>query len=314
MWYFPIKFSSDDQKLLDQIVSLLRGPYYQLLPLDIRTIYYQLIGLPDPLIQNLPKGYNKVKIVVRDARYCGQIPFEWIEDLTRYTYNHAVSLEEALSHYYPDAWRNQPIYIEVFVEKKGLAPFFARALRPLYVKVTPGGGHNSLTNVMEMAQRFHNYANRPRYLFVFSDLDASGDDIARDIQFRLGECLMMLGEEPIRYAKTRKMKIVEIENLTVQKEALTFQQARELNLPAMFQNPKDPRAGDFISRYGDKAVVELNAVPPDILNKMILDSVGLHLDSYDIDRVRWEEERIRLNIVKALENSEGDEENEHQED
>jgi len=317
MRYFPIKFNNDCQKILGQIVSLLRGPYYHQLPLDIRTIYYLIIGQPDPLIEHSKKGYGRIKRVIRDARYCGQIPFNWIEDKTRYTWNIPVSLEMAVSLYYPDAWKCQPAYIEILVEKKGLVPFFRRVLRPYYVKVTPGGGHDSLTNVMEIAQRFHEYKDRQRYLFVFSDLDASGDDMARDIQFRLGKCLMILGEDPTRYSQARKKKICEIENLNVRKVALTFEQARELNLPPMFQNQRDPRASDFISRYGEKAVVELNAVPPDVLEKMILDSVVPLLDLNEIERTREKEERVKssgLDILKTLEDAVEDEENEIEED
>ena len=317
MRYFYVKFSSDNQKLLDQILSLLNGRYHDQLPLDIRTIYYLVIGQPDPLIEHSKKGYSKVKKIIRDARYSGQIPFEWIEDKTRYTHNIPVNLATALSIYYPEAWKHQPIYIEILVEKKGLVSFFKRVLRPYYVMVTPGGGHDSLTNVMEIAHRFHEYKDRQRCLLVFSDLDASGDDIARDIQFRLGKCLMILGEDPTRYSQARKKKICEIENLNVRKVALTFEQARELNLPPMFQNQRDPRASDFISRYGEKAVVELNAVPPDVLEKMILDSVVPLLDLNEIERTREKEERVKssgLDILKTLEDAVEDEENEIEED
>jgi len=312
MRYFPTRFSPQAERLLDLITSLLEKSLYAL---DIRTIYYLVIGQPDPLIGNTKKGYNKVKKIIRDARYSGHIPFYKIADRTRDTYNRPVSIDQALSYYYSDAWKDQPAYLEVFVEKRGLAPLFAAVLQPYYVQVTPGGGHDSLTNVMEIAGRFHEYTDRPRYLLVFSDLDASGDHIAKDIQFRLGKSLMMLDEDPIKYVERGKTKICEMENLTVPKVALTFEQARELSLPALYQNINDTRAADFIARYGEKAVVELNAVPPEVLERMILDSVESLIDKPKMTGLREKEERIKtsgLEFLRTLENEEDGDQHEGQ--
>jgi hypothetical protein len=198
---------------------------------------------------------------------------------------------------------HQPIYFEVFVEKEALRSFFNRILRPYYVRVNVGRGYDSLSNVMEIAKRFHEYVDKPRFLFVFSDFDPSGDDIAKDIAFRLGKCLMMLGEDPIYFSEEEKR--AEIPNLNVIKVALTEAQVNQHNLPPMYAKPKDPRASTFIDKYGSKAVVELDAMPPQVLSDILDGLCKSKLDLEEVDRIRQIELEIKargLEAVRSIEN------------
>lgn len=158
---------------------------------------------------------------------------------------------------------------------------------------------------MEAAKRLHQYEDRPRFIFVFSDFDPSGECIFKDFEFRLKRCLIMLGEEPTYY--NEKEKKAEIQNLHVEKVALTLEQVEKYNLPPMFVKPKDPRATSFIQKYGEKAVVELDAMPPKLLQETVLETVIPYLDMDEVRRIRRIEERIKVEglvMLQSLENSE----------
>jgi len=297
MRYFPIKFQKKNIQLLNTIKEILKN-LEDFLPLTVRQLFYQIISLPNSPLENSRRDYGRICRLLVKARYCGEISFDDIEDRTRYTSNRPVPIENLIYYYYPEAWNDQPNYIEVFVEKEGLRSFFVRTLRAYYVAVTPIRGFDSLSDVMEAAKRFHKYENRPRRIFLFSDFDPSGECISKDFEFRLKKCLAMLGENPTYYNK--KEKRIEIPNLTVKKVALTLEQVEKYNLPPKFVKSKDPRASSFIEKYGEEAVVELDALPPKLLQEIILEAVLPYLDLDEIQRIRKIEEKIKTKGLEAL--------------
>ena len=298
MRYFPLKFSKKSLQVLAIVKGILQSNK-DLLPLTLRQIFYQIISLPDSPLENSKRDYGRLSRLLVKARYCGEISFDDIEDRTRYTSNFPTSLNEVLYYYYPNAWDYQPNYIEIFVEEEGLRPFFVRTLRPLYVAVTPIRGFDSLSDVMDAAERLHKYKDRPRYIFVFSDFDPSGECISKDFEFRLKKCLVMIGEEPTYY--NEKEKRAEVPNLHVEKIALTLEQIERYNLPPKFVKTKDPRATSFIQKYGPEAVVELDAIPPKLLRDIVLETVVPFLDVDVVIRLQRIEQRVRTEGLELLE-------------
>jgi hypothetical protein len=297
MRYFQIKFSRKNLELLKVVKEIIQTQK-DLLPLTVRQIFYQVISLQNPPLENSKRDYGRLSKLLVKARLCGEISFENIEDRTRYTSNRPIPLEDLIYYYYPEAWKHQPCYIELFVEKEGLRSFFMRILRPLYVPVTPMRGFDSLSDVMESAKRLHEYANRKRYVFVFSDFDPSGECIFKDFEFRLKKCLIMLGEEPTYY--NEKEKKAEVPNIDIKKVALTLEQVEKYNLPPKFVKSKDPRATTFIQKYGQKAVVELDAMPPKLLQRILLETIFPYIDMDEVERIQKIEQRIKTKGLEAL--------------
>jgi len=305
--YFPHKFNRKSIRVLSLVKEIFER-YRNLLPLTLRQIFYLIISLENSPLENIKRDYGRLSRLLRDARYCGEVPFEHIEDRTRYTSSLPTQLEDIIYYYYPDAWEHQPCYVEVIVEKEGLRTFFTRILRPCYVPVTPIRGFDSLSDVMDVAERVHQYEDRPRFILIFSDFDPSGESLAKDFEFRLKTCLIMLGEDPIYYDENEKR--AEISNLLVDKVALTQEQVEEYNLPPKFVKPKDPRAPTFIEKYGHEAVVELDAVPPEILRDMILDPINSLLDFEEVEKFNKIEMKVKtqgLDMLKSLEDLEKEE-------
>lgn len=295
---FPHSFRGDNIKLLKTVKQVLKSASDQL-PMGVRSIFYLVISLPNSPLENTKKEYNRLSRLLGNARWCGEVSFNVIEDSTRYTSNEPCSLETALLCYYPEAWKDQPNYVEVFVEKEGLRSPFRKTLRPYYVKVTPTSGFDSLTNVGEAAQRLHKYRDRPRYIIVFSDFDPSGECISYDFAFRLKKRLITLGENATNYNESTKT--VDVPNLKISKVALTMQQIEQHQLPPKFVKAQDPRAESFIEKYGENVVVELDAMPLKVLRQTILDSIKPYLDMDEVARIRELEQRIRTQGLEALE-------------
>jgi hypothetical protein len=299
MRFFKYNFRKKTLELLERIKLLLAGEYRDSLPLTLRQLFYIVISQPNAPLQNTYNDYQRLCRDLRNARYAGVIPFETIEDRTRYTSNLPFNLDDAISHYYPEAWAGQPRYFEVFVEKEALRSFFNRILRQHYVMLNVGRGYDSLSDVMEIAQRFHEQNNKERCLFTFTDFDPSGDDIARDIDFRIGKCLIMLGEEPSYFSEEEKR--ADIPNFTTMKIALTEEQVKKHNLPPMFAKEKDPRASSFVDKYGSEAVVELDSLPPRILADIISNLCNRHLNLDEEKKIQRKETRIKKQALEALE-------------
>jgi hypothetical protein len=188
------------------------------------------------------------------------------------------------------------------VEKEASRSFFERILALVYVPVTPMRGFSSLSDVMDAAKRFYDFRDKPRLALIFSDFDPSGESISKDFEFRLKKCLVMLGEESTSFDEDEK--IAEMPNLLVSKIALTREQVEELNLFPKYVKPKDPRASKFIEKYGAQAVVELDAIPPEILKSIIIGAVVPQLDMDEVNRIHKAEEKVKNEGVKLLESLE----------
>ena len=95
-----------------------------------------------------------------------------------------------------------------------------------------------------------------------------------------------------------------IENIVPVKVALTMEQVEDLDLvPRMQAKEGDTRAKGFVEKNG-KDVFELEAVPPDVLAKMLRDAIDSVIDvdafnhELDCEKADAAEIQTKLNIVK----------------
>src|SRR5215210_1177007 len=104
--------------------------------MTLRQVHYRLVGRGDTTYTNTLADYKQLsKWLVRD-RLEGVIPWEWIEDRLRKPRH--VSMWEGLpafiavvrSSYRRDVWRDQPRYLEAWLEKDALSGIFESVLRP----------------------------------------------------------------------------------------------------------------------------------------------------------------------------------------
>jgi 5S rRNA maturation endonuclease (ribonuclease M5) len=299
---FHHEYNSKEKLILTRVEGVLQR-YQEWLPLSVRRIYYALRSEPDPVIKASKYSYQIVVRVLKKARFNADVPFEWLADGTRYADNLPLSLDRLIPNYYPDPWQNQRNYVEVVVEKEAQAEFYRRILRDYYIAVTHVRGYDSVSNAMEIAVRLNRYLNRPRHLFIHSDFDPSGENLAEKLGFTLGKCLVFLDEKYEEF--NEKANIVTIPNLSVRKTVLTFDQVRELGLPTENVNKNDPRAARFIEKYGDNTA-ELEAIPPDIHSRMIIDPLRPLLELPEIEKTSKKHHWVvteGLQLLQGLESS-----------
>jgi hypothetical protein len=171
--------------------------------LTVRQVYYQLVSRG--VIENSKSSYQKYVNHLTTGRKGGVIPWDAFEDRTRmfykeplprydlsnesdpqdalkswfrYALNPKVSTEYDLSR-----WKDQPYYVELWVEKDALAGFLSPLCERLGVGLVVSRGYTSYTFKQEAIQRFTKCltdgSGKVPVLLYLGDLDPSGYDIFR---------------------------------------------------------------------------------------------------------------------------------------
>lgn len=269
---------------------------YQYLPLTVRQVYYQLVS--KLIIPNKLSAYKVVGAILGQARYDGLIPWESIEDNSRDTSGSEGYLDVAdfidveqelfLYGYSRNLMQSQDVYIEVWVEKDALVDILKQATSPYCIRTLACRGFDSHTCVHKYEQRIQQAQKDGKriVLLYFGDLDPSGMAMLADLKNRIENRLGVHG-------------------VTYKRVGLSLELVRELNLPIDYNGVKDgdPRAPKYIEQYG-RLVVELDAVPPAVLQQLCRDAIEEEIDLELLEHERMLEqqdiERIATLRERAL--------------
>lgn len=155
-----------------------------------------------------------------------------------------------MNSYEKNRWENQPIYPEVWIEKKALQGVFQTPCSRLNVALAPCKGYPSLTFLYEASQRFEDILETGKEIVIlyFGDYDASGEDIPRSIQ-----------ENFTRFG-------VDVE---VRRIALNEAMVIEMKLPHAPTKTTDSRAAN----WDGLGQVELDAVDIHVLRRMCTEAI-----------------------------------------
>ncbi len=164
--------------------------------LTLRSLHYKLVAAG---MTNDINHYKKVINAMTDARWQGLINFDAFEDNDRETLGETKyeitevgpAAEEAkrqirlwATSYQKNRWENQPIYPEVFIEKKALQGVFQGICQRYDIALSPCKGYPSLTFQHIIKERLESaqYAGKEVVILYFGDYDCSGEDIPRSIK------------------------------------------------------------------------------------------------------------------------------------
>jgi len=167
--------------------------------LTLRSLHYQLVGLG---MTNDIQHYKRVVSAMIDARWDNLISFDTFSDLDRgmigETPYHETILKNEIDNgqhqikawmesYHKNRWENQPIYPEIFIEKKALQGVFQEVCRKWDIALGACKGYPSLTFLYESYKRFCDATDEGKLpvIIYFGDYDPSGEDIPRSIQENL---------------------------------------------------------------------------------------------------------------------------------
>jgi hypothetical protein len=262
-------------------------------PLTLRQLYYQLVSRG--IIENSLGEYKQLSDLLAKARLGGLVPWEALEDRARTILRPVgyanqqeyikAELAGFLSYYRRDLAQSQPHALEVWIEKDALSQIVYNVAWSYRIPVVVARGFSSVSYLHECRSRVERNAElgKRTKLLYFGDLDPSGWEMLpamlRTLQVEMG-----LGDlvEGIRCA-------------------LLPSQVEQYQLPRSVDAMKesDPRTPKFKAMlrqqgYPDDLAVELDALPPALLQQLVRQAIEAHLDM-----ALFEEERRLQDVERA---------------
>lgn len=257
------------------------------LRLTLRQLYYQLVSRS--VIPNSDKEYKKLSSLLSNGRLAGLVDWDAIEDRVRQPYkssefeNIHELMEAAAYSYRLPRWAGQDHYCELWVEKDALAGVLRPIAQRYHITLMVNRGYSSQSAMYESANRINksmdDYGSQSASVLYLGDLDPSGEDMVRDIQDRLD-----MFEADVHVGKI----------------ALTMEQVNEYNPPPSPTKRRDPRSADFLRKYGESSW-EVDALPPDVLTRIIESELDTLVDREKMDQIILKEKSDLATLKAKLE-------------
>jgi len=251
--------------------------------MTVRQCFYQ--GTVHGLVpKDEAKGYRVIQRRLVALRESERIPYGWVTDNIRWVHGYtryggvAEFARDVRGLYRRNYWRDAPVRAEVWIEKDALASVIAPVVIEEWgLSLHVARGFSSITYLHETAEDLAR-DGRPAYIYTLTDLDPSGLGIAHDIELKLRA--MVNGRTRIH----------------VERLAVTPEQVRLWKLPTRPTKHSDTRAAKFVKQYGNESV-ELDAIEPNALRKIVGDAIARHADTDAIARMKVVEAAERESIA-----------------
>jgi 5S rRNA maturation endonuclease (ribonuclease M5) len=255
-------------------------------PITVRGVFYRAVA--EGLVpKDETKGYRVVQRRLVKLRTEGEIPYGWITDGSR-TVHGCVRYRDADEfastvkvRYRQDYWRDAEDYVEVWIEKEAMVGVLKPVVLDefgldLYVT----RGFPSITYLQDAAEDI-NLEDRPVYVYILTDFDPYGRNIAERIEEELIERCFDV-------------------DLYVKRIAVTEEQIGRYSLPTR-PTKKSRRKGAtrFEASHGPVSV-ELDAFPPNELRQIVTERIERHMDPWRLEQMRMVEREEREGLARLL--------------
>ena len=192
------------------------------------------------------------------------------------------ALEETASNYRTNLWKDADCRVIIFLEKDGLAGVIEQITLTSGVDLVPVRGYSSLSFQYEVAEKYSE-EERPVFCYLLGDYDPSGMDAHRVIEETITD---MAPGVDFRWKRL----------------GLTESQIKKWKLPTRETKETDSRAANW---EGD-ASVELDAVEPKQLRKLVKDAIDKHMTDADRTRLRENQAAERAYIASLADQARKD--------
>jgi hypothetical protein len=265
-------------------IERLREAIYETLeaiqPATLRQLFYRLVVAA--VIAKLETEYRTVAVQLLHLRRVGEVPYNWVADNTRWQRKPRTfsCVEDALANtvrtYRRALWDDQKAYVEIWCEKDALAGVILQETSPYDVPLMVSRGFSSESFLFEAAEEIK-AAGKPAYLYYFGDHDPSGVHI----------------DQAIRRGLERLAPNADIHFKRV---AVLAEQIGELGLPTRPTKKSDSRSKTFLGES-----VEVDAIDPPRLRRMVREKIERHIDRHalEVTRVAERSEREILTRMAA---------------
>lgn len=256
-------------------------------PMTLRGFYYQAVS--HLLVPNNLREYRRISKILAELRRADLVPWFAMEDKTRTTSdkrgeeNVEGYIQRDLDQFlHPKFYQrcyiqNQPVYVELSVEKDALSDHVKDAAWRYCTRVSVTRGQVSATMLNEMAERFDKAIMRglQPILLHFGDLDPTGVQIPKSIKSGLLEHHGL--------------------DVDVRSIALKPEHCRQFSLPQSLDAAKagDPNYRRWVAEYGNQSPTELDALHPEHLKALVRDALESIYDVGEIDEQQQREEQER---------------------
>jgi hypothetical protein len=225
---------------------------YRFERMTVRGVFYQLETLG--IVPKTIGGYRSVQQQVLKMRRAGLLDWDFIADGTRWTrrattYDSAEdALKTTIRTYRQNLWRSQDVRIEVWLEKDALADVIFPVTDEWQVDLMVSRGQTSDTYAHAAARETTRAyeAGIETIIYTLYDSDSYGRSAAEQI--------------------AEKIELYSGVPITCELLAVTDHQISLWNLPTR------PDKND------GREVVELDAIPPDKLTRLVHNVIALHVD------------------------------------
>lgn len=302
-------WEANTQELIQHCQRITESYLEMGIKITLRQLYYDLVS--EKLIPNHDTIYKKFSSLLTDARYCGLIDWEALEDRNRPSDMHSEwddvheLIQSAIASYRLPRWNDQEYYIELFTEKDALSSIIQPICNKWHIRFNVNKGYSSASIMYQLAQRLaEKIKDGKKVLLLYvGDHDPSGLDMVRDVEARVNEFLKVwvenyfwetehenkdsdwyrteeMGHDGWRwFFETDYLK----EKFTILPIALTMEQINTLHPPPNPAKITDPRAKWYISNFGEESW-EVEALKPNYLIELINETVKKYVDIDDYNR------------------------------
>jgi hypothetical protein len=287
--------------------------------LTLRQLYYQFVARG--ILPNSQKSYDKLGNIISRARMAGLLDWDYIVDRTRnlrgtsHWTSPASVINSAAASFRRDKWLDQPVRIELWVEKEALAGVIERTAAELDLDWFACRGYVSQSEQWAAGQRHLGYIEGGQRVLILhlGDHDPSGIDMTRDIGERLERFIYLdyyrahteeIGEPTAGgwWQRTedhmREHTGSPVSPFEVRRIALNMDQVEQYDPPPNPAKLTDSRAGTYIDAYGTESW-ELDALNPDVLDGLIREQVEAERDDdrYDLAEQVEANDRATLALI-----------------
>jgi len=252
----------------------------------LRQVHYRLASGQVGGYGNTKVCYKGLSQRLVEARMEGLIPWDALADHVRYRWWNRLSgwqmpdldevLEKAVKGLGEDPWERMGKRIVLWLEKDALAELVWGAVRDLYIPLCVSRGYSSWTFIHDSLDLLR--SDLDVKVFYLGDHDPSGLDIER------------FTREAMEYFDV---------DFELKRLALTYEQVRAYRLLPNPTKRADPRAREYIAKYGDECW-ELDALEPTMLQAIIRGAIEAEMDKSLWNEVEARNQEARQRILEDL--------------
>jgi hypothetical protein len=252
-------------------------------PVTVRGVFYQcsVAGI----VSKEEEGYRQVQKAILNMRRSGIMPQHFIADNSRSFYQEKTyyGLENA-SHefansYKLDFWKDRGDIVEVWLEKEALAGVIMSITNTYRVRLVPTRGFASETILYSAIKTAEIEGKSKLTVMTLYDFDRAGQDAQASVVKRMQE--------------VGNSKGIEVQHEPI---ALNYEMTVDLALPHRPAKSKIQADRNWPYPYA----VELDAIPPETLRKMVEEALERHMPQYERENFEAIERHDRSVIEMAL--------------